>query len=288
LAKSGHADDEGRGMIIINDAAAEDQGFVMVHKHIARRIKKHQTGGVRFMWNQIVTPGDAEAMQGCLLAHTFVQPVSLLRALTNQSRMGLGKTMQVITLLVAIAEAAASPDPKISSQIPLSLQVSRTLVLCPPGLINNWMDELLTWIPDDMLETLNPRKVDASIRLRGRLETIEDWYLDGGVLVVGYEMFRALIENKKAKGRDAATLTEEQHEQVEKHLLEGPNIIVADEAHKMKNATAGITIAASKFQSKSRIALTGSPLANNVEEYHSMIEWVSQNYLGKSWAIPSR
>lgn len=57
-------------MIIINDAAAQDQGFVFVHSHIASRIKKHQIDGVRFMWNQIVTPGDAESMQGCLLAHT--------------------------------------------------------------------------------------------------------------------------------------------------------------------------------------------------------------------------
>jgi SNF2 family DNA or RNA helicase len=195
--------------------------------------------------------------------------------------MGLGKTMQVITLLVAIAEAAACTDPKVSNQIPESLKVSRTLVLCPPGLINNWMDELLTWIPDDMLKTLNPTKIDASVKVPQRLGAIEDWYLDGGVLVVGYEMFRALITNKTVKGRDSSLLTEEEHEQVQKHLLEGPNIIIADEAHKMKNATAAITIAASKFRSKSRIALTGSPLANNVEEYHTMIEWVSQNYLGK-------
>lgn len=197
--------------------------------------------------------------------------------------------MQVITLLVAIAEAAASVDPKISSQIPLSLRVSRTLVLCPPGLINNWLDELLTWIPDDMLATLNPRKIDASVKLRERLESIEEWYLDGGVLVLGYEMFRTLIGNKKNKGREAASLTDGQHEKVQKHLLEGPNIIVADEAHKMKNATASITLAASRFRSKSRIALTGSPLANNIEEYHAMIEWVSPNYLGKSIAyLPSR
>jgi hypothetical protein len=70
LAKSGHAGDESRGLIIVNDAATEDQGFVFVHKHIARRIKKHQIEGVRFMWNQVVTSGNEGAMQGCLLAHT--------------------------------------------------------------------------------------------------------------------------------------------------------------------------------------------------------------------------
>jgi SNF2 family DNA or RNA helicase len=120
---SGHADDEDRGRIIINDAAAEGQGFIYVHPHIAGRIKKHQIEGVRFMWNQIVTLGD---MQGCLLAHT----------------MGLGKTLQSITLLVAIATAARSIDPTISYQIPKCLQVSRTLVLCPPGLLDNWEEEL--------------------------------------------------------------------------------------------------------------------------------------------------
>ena len=36
----------------------------------------------------------------------------------------------------------------------------------------------------------------------------------------------------------------------------------------------------SHFKSRIRIALTGSPLANNVAEYHTMIEWVAPNYLG--------
>ena len=66
-----------KSQIIINDAKADDQGYVYVHPHISGRIKKHQIEGVRFMWNQIV--GDENVMQGCLLAH----------------QMGLGKTMQV-------------------------------------------------------------------------------------------------------------------------------------------------------------------------------------------------
>ncbi|RKF72043.1 putative snf2 family helicase snf2 family helicase atpase [Golovinomyces cichoracearum] len=246
-----------RSQLIINDAAAEDQKFVYVNDHIAKRIKKHQVEGVRFLWNQIVTIADEQSMQGCLLAHT----------------MGLGKTMQTITLLVAIAEASLSKDPSVSSQIPKSLRISQTLILCPPSLVNNWMDELLVWVPDNMLGEL--RKVDSSIKsLPQRLQTITDWYREGGVLVIGYEMFRDFI-NSKSKN-----ISDDEHELVSKSLLEGPNIIIADEAHKMKNRKAAITIAASKFRSKSRIALTGSPLANNVEEYHTMIEWVAPNYLG--------
>ncbi|KAI9746628.1 MAG: hypothetical protein M1818_000342 [Claussenomyces sp. TS43310] len=260
LAQSDGELDVEKDRIIINDAKLEYQGFIYVHDQIARRIKKHQVNGVRFMWNQVIT--NDKTSQGCLLAHT----------------MGLGKTMQIITLLTAISEAASSSDPTVSSQIPEALRVPRTLVLCPPGLIDNWMDELLTWAPVGVLGDL--RKVDASVKdIQQRLKIISDFYHGGGVLVLGYEMFRLLVENKLTRTR-MPPLGDAEHKQALKHLLDGPNIIVADEAHKMKNARSSLTIAANQFRSRTRIALTGSPLANNVEEYHTMIEWVAPNYLG--------
>jgi superfamily II DNA or RNA helicase len=144
-------------------------------------------------------------------------------------------------------------------------------------LVGNWIDELLTWDPDNVLGQFRP--LHASIKPQDRLQTITRWYEGGGVLVVGYEMFRALIQNKETKSRGAA-LDEKVHTRVKMELLEGPNIIIADEAHKLKNAKASITTVANQFKSSSRIALTGSPLANNVEEYHTMIDWVAPNYLG--------
>ncbi|RDL40634.1 uncharacterized protein BP5553_00613 [Venustampulla echinocandica] len=258
LARSGHARDEEEGRIIINDAKSDDQGYILVHPQIAQRIKKHQVEGVRFMWNQIVA--DENSMQGCLLAHT----------------MGLGKTMQVITLLVAIAEASASDDLSIVSQVPKRLRRSRTIVLCPPGLIDNWMDELLTWAPPGLLGRL--LKVDSAVKIDDRLPILNTWYQDGGVLIIGYEMFRNFI-NRRPKAQDTR-LDDENHVRICEQLLEGPDIIIADEAHKMKNSNASVTTATIQFKSKSRIALTGSPLANNILEYHTMIDWVAPNYLG--------
>jgi superfamily II DNA or RNA helicase len=63
-------------------------------------------------------------------------------------------------------------------------------------------------------------------------------------------------------------------------LTDRANIVVADEAHVLKNPHAKISYLSSKFRAKARIALTGSPLANNVEEYYSMINWVAPNFLG--------
>jgi SNF2 family DNA or RNA helicase len=250
--------------IIINDAKSDEQGFVYIDEEIGKRIKPHQIDGVRFMWRQVVNDGSGnedQKLQGCLLAHT----------------MGLGKTMQVITLLVAIAEAAKSSDPTVESQIPPNLRESRTLVLCPPTLIDNWMDELITWAPAESLGDL--RKVASKESFEDRLDNITQWYLEGGVLVIGYEMFRDLLLNKSTLHR-APRLSPEEHNRVEVELLEGPTLVIADEAHKMKNAAASLTSVASRFKSSNRIALTGSPLANNVMEYHTMIEWISPNYLG--------
>ena len=140
--------------VIINLSKHDSQGIINVNDRIARRIKSHQLEGVRFMWNQVVTN---EAKQGCLLAHT----------------MGLGKTMQVITLLVAIAESSASTDESVYSQIPEHLRASRTLILCPPGLRDNWIDELLTWAPPKVLGDL--RKVDQRASFTDRIRTISDW-----------------------------------------------------------------------------------------------------------------
>lgn len=186
--------------------------------------------------------------------------------------------MTRITLLVAIAEAAQSSDPSISSQIPPSLRDSKTLVLCPPTLIDNWVDELLIWAPPGVLGEY--RKFDSTLKTKEiRLNAIESWYTNGGILIMSYDMFRKLVHNTTTQ-KKLAPLDEEEHAKIRKHLLEGPNVIIADEAHKMKNANASITQAAVQFRSSSRIALTGSPLANNVVEYHTMIEWIAPNYLG--------
>ncbi|KAI0834801.1 P-loop containing nucleoside triphosphate hydrolase protein [Hypoxylon sp. FL0890] len=228
--------------IIINESKADDQGLIYVHPEIAPRIKEHQVAGVRFMWDQIVS---SVTMQGCLLAHT----------------MGLGKTMQIITLLLAISEAAGSSDPRISSQIPAHLKESKTLILCPPSVIDNWMDELLFWAPEGH-RLGDFFKIDQSSSRHKREEDILTWDDRGGVIIFGYTLFRDFM-----------------NEDFMEILTEGPNLVVADEAHMLKNPKSQVHNATANFKTHSRIALTGSPLANKVEEYHAMINWVAPNYL---------
>lgn len=232
--------------VIINTSKTEDQSLIFLNTDIAKKIKPHQIDGVRFLWERIVV--DPKERQGCLLSHT----------------MGLGKTMQTITLLIAIRECANSLNPAIKSQIPQDLLPQRTLILCPAGLVNNWVAEIRQWDTHSVLQSIT--KVDSELSVSYRHSSIVQWHYRGGVLVMGYEMFAGLLKQHDLRLRDV--------------LLQGPNMVIADEAHKLKNRESQIASECAKFGTPSRIALTGSPMANNVEEYYSMIEWLAPGYLG--------
>ncbi len=244
MALQGSVSSKQSRLIVNETKASDDDALIYISDHIGSRIKDHQIEGVRFMWNQVVV--DSKVRQGCLLAHT----------------MGLGKTMQVITLLVVIAESSASPDDSVRSQIPESLREPKTLILCPASLVDNWAEEIRMWAPNDVLGLT--RKMPATILPPERVVMIKDWALNGGVLIIGYTMFSGLVHDDD----DMAKL-----------LHETPSLVIGDEAHYLKNPNSQRHQAASKFKTMNRIAMTGSPLTNHVMDYYSMINWVAPNYL---------
>ena len=151
------------------------------------------------------------------------------------------------------------------------MRQSKSVVLCPPGLIDNWWDEFHQWLPIDH-EGLDLKhigqiyKIASNVSLNVRIKTIEAWDKNGGILIISYHMFRQLVHKEESPVKDV--------------LLQRPNIIIADEAHQMKNTHSKLSIATSKFKSTSRIALTGSPLTNSLIEYFAMIDWIDSGYLG--------
>jgi SNF2 family DNA or RNA helicase len=91
---------------------------------------------------------------------------------------------------------------------------------------------------------------------------------------VGYSQFRALLNPKKS-------ITDEQREQLQNWLLDpGADLVVADEAHEIKNQSSKITGLLMRIKTGSRIATTGSPLSNNLKEYWAMMNWIHMGFLG--------
>ena len=74
--------------------------------------------------------------------------------------------------------------------------------------------------------------------------------------------------------------SQEEEAALRKWLLEGPDIVIADEAHQIKNGKSQIGSLLAQVKTGSKIALTGSPLSNHLEEYWAMMNWIHPGFLG--------
>ncbi|XP_016138162.1 helicase ARIP4-like [Sinocyclocheilus grahami] len=130
-----------------------------------------------------------------------------------------------------------------------------------------------------------------------RAKVVEDWTRDGGVLLMGYEMYRLLSlkksfvtgrkrKTKKPAGPVIIDLDEEDRQQelmkgIERALSRpGPDVVICDEGHRIKNCHASTSQALKNIRSRRRVVLTGYPLQNNLTEYWCMVDFVRPDFLG--------
>jgi SNF2 family DNA or RNA helicase len=127
-------------------------------------------------------------------------------------------------------------------------------------------------------------EVERTDNVSERLKKLRKWHRVGGVMVIGYDMFRNLVtpsekltDAQKEKDKD-----KHKHKQEFRRLLldPGPDLVIADEAHLIKNPTSAQTKAVKEIRTKRRVALTGTPVQNNMMEYYCMVDWVRPNFLG--------
>ncbi|XP_018431413.1 PREDICTED: transcriptional regulator ATRX-like, partial [Nanorana parkeri] len=103
---------------------------------------------------------------------------------------------------------------------------------------------------------------------------MQRWHDNGGVLVLGYEMYRNLTQGRNVKSKKLKEL-------YQKTLVDpGPDFVVCDEGHVLKNEASAISKAMNSIRTKRRIILTGTPLQNNLVEYHCMVNFIKENLLG--------
>ena len=95
--------------------------------------------------------------------------------------------------------------------------------------------------------------------MRARLNRLRRWFQSGGIVFMGYEMFRNLAQSKRGKKKN--------REEFEKFLLSpGPDMVVCDEGHVMRNSKSALSAIVSRIKTKLRVVLTGTPLQNNLHE----------------------
>ena len=63
-------------------------------------------------------------------------------------------------------------------------------------------------------------------------------------------------------------------------LCNNAAVVIADEGHQIKNPSTQRFDAVTSVKTKRRIALTGYPLQNNLDEYYTMVRWCNGDILG--------
>ncbi|KAF9572501.1 hypothetical protein EC968_009725 [Mortierella alpina] len=224
--------------ILINPGHKKTESGVAIPAFLARNLKPHQVDGIRFMWKNIVMFNN-----GCILAHS----------------MGLGKTFQVVAFIyVLLREIQAG-----NKDIPKKLQAGRVLLLMPPTVLQNWIEEFKKWIPAEERHVIHVHRLQ--------------WYSGGGVLLMGYNMFRELNSPVKRNVSVPASVLERYRQLL---LSPGPSLTFADEGHAIKGKEAKIALICKELKSDARVILTGYPLQNRLEEYWCMVDFIRPNYLG--------
>ncbi|MET7298166.1 DEAD/DEAH box helicase [Embleya sp. NPDC005575] len=125
-----------------------------------------------------------------------------------------------------------------------------TLVVCPASLLGNWEREIRRFAPATSVR-----------RFHGPGRDLEglDTGADGGFVLTTYGTMR----------RDTERLAEQPW-----------GLLVADEAQHVKNPYAHTAQALRKIPSRTRVALTGTPVENNLSELWALLDWTTPGLLG--------
>ncbi|MEU6348435.1 DEAD/DEAH box helicase [Streptomyces sp. NPDC047072] len=121
-----------------------------------------------------------------------------------------------------------------------------TLVVCPASLLGNWQREITRFAPGVPVR-----------RFHGPDRSLEG--LDGGFVLTTYGTMRSTA------GRLA-----EQHW----------GMVVADEAQHVKNPYSATAKALRTIPAPARVALTGTPVENNLSELWALLDWTTPGLLG--------
>ncbi|KIM91969.1 hypothetical protein PILCRDRAFT_809966 [Piloderma croceum F 1598] len=159
--------------------------------------------------------------------------------------MGLGKTLQTIclvwTLLKQNPYAGGGPV------------IGKVLVVCPVTLVNNWKAEFHKWLSRDRVGVFIGDKDKSVIKqfINSRIHQ---------VLVIGYEKLRTVID-------DLA------------YCQPPIGLVICDEGHRLKSANNKTTAMFKALRTPRRIILSGTPIQNDLSEFHAMADFCNPGLL---------
>jgi DNA repair and recombination protein RAD54 and RAD54-like protein len=165
--------------------------------------------------------------------------------------MGLGKTLQSVTLIYTLLKTGITANGAPTAK--------RVIVVCPCSLVKNWENEFTKWLGEGTVKVAALAEAD-----RQKIEREINSFVNTNVikvLIASYECIRT-------------------HHKL---LLKSPHscdLLVCDEAHRLKNSENQTAKALSCLPVKRRVLLTGTPMQNDLQEFYAMVDFTNPGILG--------
>lgn len=128
----------------------------------------------------------------------------------------------------------------------------KVLIFCPVSMKKTWQEEIEKWIPGA-----------TSVIIGGDVKArAKQWEQDVTYYICNYHLL--LRDQKQMKQFNW-------------------DFIIADEATTISNHKSKTSQELKKIPAKRRIALTGTPLNNSVQDIWNIVDWIKPGYLGTYW-----
>jgi superfamily II DNA or RNA helicase len=154
--------------------------------------------------------------------------------------MGLGKTIQVLSLLLVLKNEAAD-------------ERKPCLLVAPASLLANWASEIARFTPSLKMAVAHPSAAPAE-----KLSAHEGNLADVDLVITSYGFLARSPWLGTASWR----------------------LVVLDEAQAIKNPAAKLTKTVKRLRADARIALTGTPIENRLDDLWSIFDFINPGLLG--------
>ena len=235
-------------------------GFVLLDPEDAAALlkkAKSSPSGMEFIrahlaGETVVSADTGQKLDALLKERTFPEPAGLAAKLRPYQKRGYE---WVCSLLFAGFGCILADDMglgKTVQAITVLLRIHEDkllpggcLIIVPAAVIGNWEEELARFAPN---------------------LTVSRYHGPGRSLSAPAEVF---LTTYQTAVRDAEKLTERQF-----------SFLITDEAHLMKNADTAVSRTVKSLPSRFRLALSGTPVENRLEDMRSLFDFALPGYLG--------
>ncbi|WP_409473728.1 DEAD/DEAH box helicase [Streptomyces sp. HC307] len=218
-----------------------------------RRVEVQPTGWLAALRKRLADPEGQEPVG---------QPAALAAELRDYQRRGLSWLARMTSLGLGCCLADDMGLGKTITLIALHLHrqtdpsaAGPTLVVCPTSLMGNWQREIERFAPGTPVR-----------RFHGSRRALDD-LVDGEFVLTTYGTMRL----------DAGRLAEVPW-----------GLVVADEAQHVKNPYSATARALRSIGARARVALTGTPVENNLSELWAILDWTTPGLLGRLGTFRTR